>query len=257
MLCKVCNTRVPREKSSCPNCGSPAPSEALTRESVGMATLPRIELPAGKAETVDEDAQFELDAELDAEFGADHDAERDSDLDRTDSLELVDEEPSDDEGVFDRDDEAKENEPVTQPASRVQVMHPLGKLDASGVRRMLVERPEMLEADLSVYKSEKGTPLGAGYTSGVGEIDLLARDRSGDLVVVMVAEPREGADIISVMLQRIGWVRKHLSRDARPVRGIVLLDEMREDLAYAASAVSDTITFKSYRIALAFEDIVP
>jgi RecB family endonuclease NucS len=120
---------------------------------------------------------------------------------------------------------------------------------------MLVERPEMLEADLSIYKSEKGTPLGAGYTSGVGEIDLLARDRAGDLVVVMVAEPHEGADIISVMLQRIGWVRKHLSRNAKPVRGIVLLDAMPEDLAYAASAVSGTINFKTYRVALAFEDI--
>jgi hypothetical protein len=30
---------------------------------------------------------------------------------------------------------------------------------------------------------------------------------------------------------------------------------MPEDLAYAASAVSGTINFKTYRVALAFEDI--
>lgn len=236
MLCKVCNTRVPRQNASCPNCGSPVPREPLAAESVGSATLPEIEFAAPEPEPVNDPADVASEA--------------------ADSLEL-DEEVPEIEHDFSSNEEAKEDEPVSQPATRVASMQPLGTLDTSGVRRMLVERPEMLEADLSVYTSEKGTPLGAGYTSGVGEIDLLARDGAGDLVVVMVAEPREGADIISVMLQRIGWVRKHLSRNARPVRGVVLLDEMREDLSYAASAVSDTIVFKTYRIALAFEDIEP
>jgi len=234
MLCKVCNTRIPTQRTSCPNCGSPAPAEASRGESVGSTTLPVIDFHRSDPPGIDESAA--------------------SDLDREDSLEL-DEEVADGAAAFEPDEDSKETEPVAQPARRVRAVQPLGTLDAPGVRRMLVERPETLEAELSVYKSEKGTPLGAGYTSGVGEIDLLARDRDGSLVVVMVAEPGEGADIISVMLQRIGWVRKHLSRDKRPVRGIVLLEEMRDELAYAASAVSDTIAFKTYRIALAFEDV--
>jgi len=236
MLCKVCNTRIPRQKPSCPNCGSPAPTEPLNSESVGVGNLPEIEFPEAETDSPDVPEEVALEG--------------------ADSLDL-DEEMPNVEQDFQTDEEAKETEPVIEPASRVHAAHPLGTIDTAGVRRMLVERPEMLEADLSVYTSEKGTPLGAGYTSGVGEIDLLARDRAGDLVVVMVAEPREGVDIISVMLQRIGWVRKHLSGDASPVRGVVLLDEMREDLAYAASAVSDTIAFKTYQIALAFEDIEP
>ena len=57
------------------------------------------------------------------------------------------------------------------------------------------------------------------------------------------------------MLQRIGWVRKHLAKGAERVRGILLMDQPPESLSYAAAAVADTIAFKTYRMSLCFEDL--
>ena len=120
---------------------------------------------------------------------------------------------------------------------------------------MLAGKPGMLEPGLEIYRNERGTPLGAGYTSAVGEIDLLARDADGGLVVVMVAEPHQGADLISSALERIGWVRKHLGGEGKRVRGIVLVERPKDDIAYAASAVADTVTFKVFQVALTFDDL--
>ena len=43
--------------------------------------------------------------------------------------------------------------------------------------------------------------------------------------------------------------------DEQRVRGIVLCETTPENLGYAASAVADTIRFKTYRVALTFEDL--
>jgi hypothetical protein len=153
------------------------------------------------------------------------------------------------------DSEEKEDPPPATAASRVHRSGPLGAPDPRGLRVMLADQPQLLQPGLSVYANENETPIGAGYTSAVGEIDLLARDADGGLVVVMVAEPHAGEELISGVLQRIGWVRKHLSRGEEPVHAIVLVDRARDDIAYAAAAVADTVKFKTYRVALRFDDL--
>jgi hypothetical protein len=141
------------------------------------------------------------------------------------------------------------------PAAPGRPAAPFGAPDPMGLRAMLAQQPELLEPGLSVYTSEKGTPLGAGYTSAVGEIDLLAKDADGGFVVVMVAEPYEGEALVSGVLQRIGWVRKHLCAGSQAVRGIVLMDQARDEIVYAAAAVADTVSFKTYQVALTFSDL--
>ena len=127
--------------------------------------------------------------------------------------------------------------------------------NASGLRTMLAEHPDQLETGLTVLCNEKGKPIGASYTTGVGDIDLLARDAQGSLVVVMVSETEEGEALVAEVLQRIGWVRKHVGRDKEKVRGIVLVERAPESLSYAAAAVADTVMLKTWRIALTFEDL--
>jgi len=148
--------------------------------------------------------------------------------------------------------EEKDDPPTVAERSRSGAV---GSPDAEGLRGRLAEQLELLEPGLSIYTSEKGSPQGIGYTSAVGEIDLLAWDAQGGLVVVMVAGRDHGADLIAGMLQRIGWVSKHLSGKAQRVRGIVLLEEVDESIAYAAAAVGDTISFKTWQVALTFEDV--
>jgi hypothetical protein len=126
--------------------------------------------------------------------------------------------------------------------------------DPSAVREMLAGRPELLEPGLRSHSDAQGKTIGVEFSTEVGEIDLLARDAGGGFVVVMIAE-RGQEDSVAEVLQRIGWVRKHLAKGAEKVRGILLMDQPPESLSYAAAAVADTIAFKTYRMSLCFEDL--
>ncbi len=126
----------------------------------------------------------------------------------------------------------------------------------AGLRSLLANQPELLEPGLRVYRDEAGTPAGVDYATGVGTIDLLATDGRGNLVAVMVSEKgRAEEDLVAEVLQRIGWLRKHLCEARQQVRAIVLVEEPPASLPYAAAAVADTVSFKTFRVALVFEDV--
>jgi hypothetical protein len=129
-------------------------------------------------------------------------------------------------------------------------------MGSASLRALLAEQPELLEPGLRVYRDEGGTPVGIDYATGVGAIDLLANDARGNLVAVMVAEKGRGEeDLVAEVLQRIGWLRKHLCDGRQGVRAIVLVEESPASLPYAAAAVADTVIFKTFRVALVFEDV--
>lgn len=133
---------------------------------------------------------------------------------------------------------------------------PVFALDPPGLRSLLARQPELLEPGLSVFTDEKGEPVGTGYSTPVGEIDLLALDKSGAFVVIRVADREGGEDLVAETLQRIGWVRKHLGKGKQKARGIILVEQAPENLSYTAAGVAGTITFKTYRVAVTFEDVV-
>jgi len=133
---------------------------------------------------------------------------------------------------------------------------PVFAMDPPGLRRLLARQPELLEPGLSVFTDEKGKPVGTGYSTRVGEIDLLALDKSGAFVVIRVADREGGEDLVAETLQRIGWVRKHLGKGKQKARGIILVEQAPENLSYTAAGVAGTITFKTYRVAVTFEDVV-
>jgi hypothetical protein len=247
MLCKVCNTRSNASGSNCPNCGSHSVTKTRGEKPALTTTLPQLE--------IDDDTLHEP---MDAAVGAEPNAPDELDVTLDDVQEVELNEPSEvgsaaaaGEPV---DLEEKDDPPGATAARPPQRFGPFGPPDPVGLRVMLAEDPEILEPGLAVFASEKGTLLGAGYTSAVGEIDLLARDADGGLVVVMVAESHEGPELIGGVLQRIGWVRKHLAGRGQDVRGIVLMERAPESIVYAAAAVADTVAFKTYQVALTFAD---
>jgi len=144
--------------------------------------------------------------------------------------------------------------PAPKPSSPVSAA-PSFDLSPDGIRNLVIAHPELLEEGLCVHTKDGKTPSGARFETSVGKIDLLARDRSSGWVVVMVAEPQHGKELVGDMLQLMGWVRKHLSSEGQEVRGIVLLDSIPEDLGYAAAAVAGTVEFTRYRIGLTLEKV--
>lgn len=229
MHCKVCNTRMGPGERTCPNCGNDAGVSASFRRKAKPGALPKRRLP----ETPTGEVELELN-------------------------EVTNEPPV-----------TKERPARPRPAARVTAKPttaprraarsgaaPLFEPDPDGLRILLGEQPQALEEGLSVYRDDDGDPVGSAFASPVGRIDLLATDGDGHLVVVTIMEKGQGDELVAEMLKRLGWVRKHLAAaDGLRVRGIVLCDEPPADLSYTAAAVADTVTFKTYRVALTFDDV--
>jgi len=269
MLCKVCNTRIAKGRSACPNCGSNAILRTPDRPAQATAVLPQIGYEAnaepeqaGLDDSVELDVTVEVEEMTDQTLEVELDEPAEVELDEPAEVEL--DEPAEVElnepaevgdpraGEASNALEEKDEPPAVSTGLRG---HSFGSPDSDALRAMLAEQPELLEPGLSIYTSEKGTPQGVGYTSSVGVIDLLAWDAQGGLVVVIVAGSEDGAELISGVLQRIGWVSKHLCGKGQGVRGIVLLEAVHDSIAYAAAAVAETVSFKTWQVALTFDDV--
>jgi predicted nucleic acid-binding Zn-ribbon protein len=225
MVCKRCGTRLENIQTTCPNCG----------RSSGRFESGELGLPEGADPS--QGAQDEASPEKAAPAQAPKDAPKAKEGAKAKAAAKAKREPS------------AKKKPASSPAV------PIFDLEPEAVRALLAEHPEVLEPGLRVFADERGKAIGAGYSAvDVGEIDVLAMDADGQFVVVMVSE-RDAADAaVGEVLPRVGWVRKHLAND-KNVRGIVVLCQAPESLKYSAAAVADTVSFKTYQMALTFSDV--
>jgi hypothetical protein len=216
MFCRGCNTRIDEGARSCPNCG-----RTLTRIHLG-GQGPASQLTPGKPTPLPPPTLPPDEVELDAPAGA----------------------------------PAAAASRQTAPAPARASDGVLAALDPRGLRELLAANADLLEPGLRPLADERGAPVGVGYVSGVGEIDLLGVDAGGGLVAALVAEGNEkGGDLVAAILTRIGWVKKHVAQPGQEVRGLVLVQSPPEGLGYTAAAVSDTVAFKTYRLSILLEDV--
>jgi hypothetical protein len=237
LLCKSCNTRFEDGRTACPSCGR--------RMFASVKEAPKSEDPASLAPT----ASTALDDEDPRPATAR--PVREIDLGEVDVLAEA--------ALPEAVEELKREAPI-KPRARARRLEPepgpaVFHLSAAQVRTLVVEQPALLEPDLAIHRDPKSGLSGVDLRTPVGAIDLLARDRDGAFVVVSVPDPRETDSLIADMLARIGYVRKHFAIDKRAVRGIVVIEEIPEELAYAAAGVSQTISFQAYRVALTFHPL--
>ncbi|MEM7410563.1 MAG: hypothetical protein AAF430_10055 [Myxococcota bacterium] len=238
LLCKACNTRFQEGKSACPSCGRrafatipdsgrPEPERLPVAEA---RSLGRAKAPVEEDEQGDGAVDLEL-AEVDVLAEA---------VDPAAAEELKPERPA-----RPRRTRSLEREPG--PA----VLH----LSAAQVRTLVGEQPDLVEPNLKLYSDPRNNQLGVDYRTPVGSIDILARDADGDFVVVAVPDPRDVDTLMPEIFARIGYVKKHLAKDRSNVRGVIVIEEIPEELAYAAAGAAQTISFKAYRVALTFHDL--
>lgn len=134
-------------------------------------------------------------------------------------------------------------------------------VEAAQIRELILDRPDCLEAGLSIYTDSDAEPVGIDFETEVGLIDLLARDDAGGLVVVMIAPGAAqesggvGKELVSMALERVGWVSKHVAKPQQEVRAIVLLEQVPDDISYTAAAVASTVAFKTYRMEISFSEV--
>jgi DNA-directed RNA polymerase subunit RPC12/RpoP len=252
LLCKSCNTRFEDGKTACPSCGR--------RIFVSLKEAPRVSDPEPTPLSTAPVNPLE-----EVTVPAHELSSREGDLGEVDvlaeaALPEAAEELKREAPVKPRAVEELRREAAVKPRARVRKLEPepgpaVFHLTAAQVRTLVVEQPALLEPDLSIYRDAKSNAVGVDLRTPVGSIDLLARDRDGTFVVVSVPDPRDVESLMPEMLARIGYVRKHYAIDKRPVRGIVVIEEIPEELAYAAAGVAQTISFRAYRVALSFHPL--
>ncbi len=241
MLCKSCNTRFEDGKTACPSCGR--------RIFVSLKEAPT---PKPESEPISLAAAVSAAAEAELPANPNELSAGELDLGEVDVLA---------EAALPEAVEELKREVPAKPRARVRRLeHEPGPavfhLSAAQVRTLVKEQPALLEPELSIYRDPKSGVIGVDLRTPVGMIDLLARDREGAFVVVSVPDPRDVDSLMPEMLARIGYVRKHYAIDKRPVRGIVVIEAIPEELAYAAAGVAQTIAFCAYRVALTFHALV-
>ena len=273
MNCRSCNTRLPSSSGACPNCGhtqrmgkfldsaeeTPAPEDSGS----GRKPLSPSSVSTGDdGETVDLDLDEEIELPLEQAVGK-RSASASAAPAQTGRKPAN---PKKKEGKrAGRAGTKKAAPPPPDPngssgsAARPAAQSKPGPaafvpMDPAQIRVVVAESPEVLEPGLSVYVDEDDNEVGAQFETEVGEIDLLARNESGEFVVVMVVAGDAGQEVVPDVLLRMGYVSKHVAGAANSgVRGMVLLEGVGDDLGYAAAAVSDRVDFRTWRMQLTFE----
>jgi hypothetical protein len=107
-----------------------------------------------------------------------------------------------------------------------------------------------LEEGLTLYQ-EGEERTGQQYVTDVGRIDLLAKDKNGNFVVIELK--MHGFDkTCGQILRYMGWVKHHLAKN-QDVRGIIVTGKADDQLKYAASVVRN-IKIKEYKVEFTFND---
>lgn len=101
-------------------------------------------------------------------------------------------------------------------------------------------------AKLELYQDEESS--GKQYPTAVGNIDLLAIDKSKKEFVVMELKKGKGSDtVIGQILRYMGWVKENLAHHGENVRGIVIASEKDERIQYALKMIPNVSLFL-YRV---------
>ena len=229
LMCKACNTRFGHGIKVCPSCGRRAATHAVETSSSGSADSP---LSVS-------DPDMGVDLELDDDIVLEDPAPRKKAPQRKPN-------PG-------SSGSASKKAPARKPAP-APAPSPLS-LDSGQVRSMLADEPWLLEKGLNLYADDDGEALGVDFPTPVGSIDILARDGKQHFVVVLVPSADELAESAAGMLQRMGWVRKHLADSGDDVRGVIVTEQVPEELSYAAAGTGGALTFKGFRFALTFHDL--
>lgn len=107
--------------------------------------------------------------------------------------------------------------------------------------------------DLTLYVDDEGSPA-QQYPTSEGFIDLLAKDRDGNFVVIELKKGRSNQQVVGQILGYVGWVKNNLIEEGGTVRGIIIAADGNRALMDAVSTVSEFISVKYYRVKFNFED---
>lgn len=86
---------------------------------------------------------------------------------------------------------------------------------------------------------EDGELVSQQYRTNIGEIDILAKERSsGKYVIIELKKNQTSDDTIGQLTRYMGWIEEHKS-NGQPTKGIIIAGKYDERLYYAAKIIPD------------------
>jgi hypothetical protein len=126
----------------------------------------------------------------------------------------------------------------------------------SQLRDFLADNIEKLRVGSERLRLYTGGSSGSGIevTTGVGRIDILAVDVTGNYYVFELKLGRGADHVLGQLARYMGWVKTHLARTTQ-VYGIVVAARVDERLRYAASVIPH-VRLLEYEIDFRLKDAV-
>lgn len=108
--------------------------------------------------------------------------------------------------------------------------------------------------NLTLFKDENGNSGQQYYTDEVGYIDLLAKDKEGNFVVIELKKGRKNDEVVGQVLRYIGWVRNNLAKRGEKISGLIIVREKDPKLDYAVREIGDKVKIKLYTVTFKLKD---
>ncbi len=107
--------------------------------------------------------------------------------------------------------------------------------------------------ELRLYVETDGT-TGQQYTTDVGIIDILAKDKDNNFVIIELKRADSKYHVVGQILNYISWVKDNLASDKQMVRGLIIVGKADKTLLAAIKPVSDFIELKEYSVKMKLTD---
>ena len=105
----------------------------------------------------------------------------------------------------------------------------------------------MLADEWSIYE-EDGERIGQQYATDAGIIDILARSKNGNrLLVVELKRGRATDVVVGQVLRYMGFIREQVAEPDQTVEGVVIALEDDQKLRWALSSVP-SVKFLRYQV---------
>ncbi len=119
------------------------------------------------------------------------------------------------------------------------------------LRDFLTNNIEKIEPGLKIYEGKTGVEY--RIDGGKGVIDILAVDIKGKFVVIELKN-RKSRAVIGQLLYYMGWIDANVGIHTKPCRGIIIANELTEELKLAVSQVPQ-IKLARYKMSFSVENV--
>ncbi len=105
------------------------------------------------------------------------------------------------------------------------------------LENQIISNPEILEKGLKL--------IGNQYSTSVGFIDILFKDKNDNYVVVELKRDKGTYKVVGQILKYLSWVEENLAQNKK-VKGIIVVRESNKDLEYAVKGSRFLIEIKIF-----------